>query len=122
MIEKIIDEVCRCEGKNESHGMQRLGGDLMAIEYNRKNDEVYMVCDICGRDAEDELYQDDETGEMYCEECLFKRFKRIDYDTACEIAEEEEEARREEAEEMARDALYDRMEEEGKCISKGLTY
>lgn len=97
----------------------------MAIEYSKKCDEVYMICDICGHESEDELFEDDETGELYCEDCLFKRFKRIDYDRAWEIAMEEEAERKAEAEARYRDAeerYREAQEEIGKCISKGISY
>ena len=41
----------------------------------------YLYCDEC--DADVETLYEDESGQQLCEECLLKRFKRIDIDDLC---------------------------------------
>lgn len=56
-----------------------VGCDIPCMNCGRNHEEVaYYSCDKCNEelDAED-LYFDNESGEMYCEDCLKDRFPKV---------------------------------------------
>lgn len=50
--------------------------DLPCIDCGRKHSPHY-YCDSCGEEDE-EMYEDKETKEHICSDCMKKRYKRID--------------------------------------------